>query len=298
MEEYQRTNEDNNVVEPFQRQATRGPVLVTLFILAAAGVVFEVYRYQQKNLMRQITAREADLKATIAQLHGQLQDATTKVNDLAAVQTAQANAAAATAQSDARAAAAAASAEATRLRQLQMAVSDQQKRLQATQADVAKTRSDLEGNLNSTRNELNGSIAKTHAELVALEKRGERDYFEFDAAKSKQFLRSGPLNLSVRKTDTKHGNVDLVLLVNDREISKKGVNLYEPVWIYETKDAQPMQVVINKIDKNWAHGYVSAPKYSRADLSAISAPAPPSTSTRSGTPAGAQSSEAAATPTR
>ena len=89
-----------------------------------------------------------------------------------------------------------------------------------------------------------------------------------------------------------------MLLVNDREISKKGVNLYEPVWIYETQDAQPVQVVINKIEKNWVHGYVSAPKYSRADVSAVSAPVVPPTSTRSGTPVAAQSSETAAAPTR
>jgi hypothetical protein len=284
MEEYRQTPENNSVVEPSQRQATPWPLLLALFILAAVVVVLGVYGYQQRSVTRQIAAHEADLNATIAQLHGQLQDATTKINDIAAVQSALATAAATTTQSDARAAAAqsqarAANSEAVmqsaRLRQLQSAISDQQMKLQATQAEIARTRSDLEGNLNSTRNELNGSIARTHEELVVLEKRGERNYFEFDAAKSKQFVHAGPLNLTLRKTDTKHANVDLVLLVNDQEISKKGVNLYEPVWIYETQDAQPVQVVVNKIEKNWAHGYVSAPKYSRADLSATSMPPAP-----------------------
>ena len=322
MEEDQRTYQKNNVAGLSRRQAALWLVVVTPFILAAAGVVLGVYSYPQRSMLRQIAAHEADLYAAIALLRGQLQDATTKINDVAAVQAVQATAAATTAQSDARAAAAAttsrseartaaaeASANAARLRQLQSAVSDQQRKLLATQADVARTRSDLEGNLKttrnelegnlkSTRNELSGSIARTHEELVALEKRGERDYFEFDAAKSKQFVHAGPLNLTLSKTDTKHANVDLMLLVNDREISKKGVNLYEPVWIYETQDAQPVQVVINKIEKNWVHGYVSAPKYSRADLSAVSAPAAPPTSTRSGTPVAAQSSEAAASPTR
>jgi hypothetical protein len=59
----------------------------------------------------------------------------------------------------------------------------------------------------------------------------------------------------------------LVVVVNDRQIDKKKVNLYEPVWIYESKDAQPVQVVVNKIDKNSVHGYISAPKYSSEDLS-------------------------------
>jgi hypothetical protein len=290
MDQYQQTNETKHQVGPSWRQAALSPVLAALFIFAAAGVVLGVYSsYDQKSMTRQISAHEADLNATIAQMHSQLQDAATKINDLAAVQSALAAATAASAQSDARAAVAQSQArtaaseanmQSARLRQLQSAISDQQMKLQATQAEIARTRSDLEGNLNSTRNELNGSIARTHEELVVLEKRGERNYFEFDAAKSKQFVHAGPLSLTLNKTDTKHANVDLMLLVNDQEISKKGVNLYEPVWIYETQDAQPVQVVINKIEKNWAHGYVSAPKYSRADLSAISAPAAPPTSAR------------------
>jgi DNA-binding NarL/FixJ family response regulator len=264
---------------PSRLQGSLWPVLVTVSILAVAGVVLGMCNYQQRSVIRQIAAHEADLSATIAQMHSQLRDVTTKINDIAAVQSKQATAADTIAQSDVRA-----SAEtrlrSARLRLLQSAVNDQQKNLQATQTEMAKTRSDLEGNLNSTRNELNGSIARTHEELVALEKRGERDYFEFDAAKSKQFERTGPLNLSLRRTDTRHSSVDLVLVVNDQEISKKGVTLYEPMWIYETQDAQPLQVVVNKIEKNWAQGYVSAPKYSRADLGAVSTPAAPTTSTR------------------
>jgi hypothetical protein len=306
MEEYQRSNEINNLAWRSWRLASLGPVQVTLFILAVAGIVLGVYSsYHQRSITRQVSAHAAALNATIAQLHSELLDATTKINDITAVQSALANAAAASSQSDARAASAAqsqaraaaadATMESARLRQLQSAVNDQQMKLQATQAEIARTRSDLEGNLSSTRNELTGSIARTHEELVALEKRGERDYFEFDAAKSKQFVHAGPVNLTLSKTDAKHANADLMLLVNDREISKKGVNLYEPVWIYETQDAQPVQVVINKIEKNWVHGYVSAPKYTRAELSANSASAAPPASTRSGTPVAAQS---AAAPTR
>lgn len=296
MEEYQRSNEINNLDGPSWRQTRLWPVLMTLFILAAAGIVLgALSSYHQRSMTRQVSAREADLNATIVQLRSQLQDDTTKINDLIAVQSALANAAATTSQSDVRAAAAAqsqaraaaseASMQSARLRQLQSAISDQQMKLQDTQAEIARTRSDLEGNLNSTRIELNGSIARTHEELVALEKRGERNYFEFDAAKSKQFVHAGPLNLTLSKADTKHANVDLMLLVNDQEISKKGVNLYEPVWIYETQDSQPVQVVINKIEKNWVHGYVSAPKYSRTELSANSASTAPPTSTPSGTSA-------------
>ena len=145
--------------------------------------------------------------------------------------------------------------------------------LKETQDQVAKNRVDLEGNLNSTRDELNGSIAKTHEELVALAKRGERSYFEFDLTKSKQFQRVGPLTLSLRKADTKHKSYDLEMVVDDNKLTKKKVNLYEPIWIHTENDSQPVQVVVNRVEKNLVHGYVSAPKYKPSELAASSADA-------------------------
>jgi hypothetical protein len=164
-----------------------------------------------------------------------------------------------------------------RLKQIQSQLEDQQKQLKDTQDQIAQTRSDLEGNLSSTRDELNGSIAKTHEELVALERRGERNYFEFDLTKAKQFQHAGPLMLSLRKTDVKHKNFDLAMIVDDNQLSKKHVNLYEPVWTHTGDDAQPVQVVVNKIDKNHVHGYVSEPKYRQsreAGVTPVSATTP------------------------
>ena len=160
------------------------------------------------------------------------------------------------------------SAENKRLKELQGRIEDQQKQLKETQDEVAKNRSDLEGNLSSTRDELNGSIAKTHEELVALAKRGERSFFEFDLTKSKQFQRVGPLTLSLRKSDTKHKSYDLDMVVDDNQLSKRKVNLYEPIWIHTENESQPVQVVVNRVEKNLVHGYVSAPKYKPSELAA------------------------------
>ncbi len=270
MEENREQRDERN-----EYRISRGTFWLTMFaflILAAAGVTLVYFNSQQRSTIGQLTSEEGNLNTTVAQLQGQLDNTTAKLNEISAQQAAAneaaANAAAANvAKNGARPAGAGISrAEANRLKQIQAGLDDQKKQLQATQDDVAKTRSVMEGNLSSTRDELNGSIAKTHDELVTLEKRGERSYFEFDAAKSKQFQRTGPLSVSLRRTDTKHGNIDLVVLVNDRQIDKKKINLYEPVWIYETKDSEPVQVVVNKIDKNSAHGYISAPKYSPEDL--------------------------------
>ncbi len=153
--------------------------------------------------------------------------------------------------------------------ELQAQLAEQEKKLKETQDEIAKNRSDLEGTINSTRDDLNGSIAKTHDELVVLEKRGERSYFEFDLSKQKQFQRVGPLTLSLRKADTKHKSYDVAMIVDDNELQKKKVNLYEPIWIHTENDSQPVQIIVNRIDKDTVHGYISAPKYKPSELSAI-----------------------------
>jgi hypothetical protein len=121
--------------------------------------------------------------------------------------------------------------------------------------------------------------------LDSCEQKGERSYFEFDLTKAKHFQGMGPVMLSLRKADLKHKNYDLAMVVDDNQLSKKHVNLYEPVWIDGT-DSQQVQVVVNKIEKDHVHGYVSTPKYSQ---SASLTPAPTHTDTTTTAPAVDQS---------
>jgi hypothetical protein len=159
-------------------------------------------------------------------------------------------------------------AEDKRWKEIQAQLAEHQKQIQANQDNLQKTRSELESSLSSTRDELNGSIAKNHDELVALEKKGERNFFEFDISRSKQFKNAGPLSISLRKANSKHEFCDLAMIVNDSEMSKKHVNLYEPVLFYPEGYTQPLELVINKINKSSVHGYVSAPKYQQPAQSA------------------------------
>jgi hypothetical protein len=64
-----------------------------------------------------------------------------------------------------------------------------------------------------------------HCRARALQKRGERSYFEFALAKSKQFQRVGPLSVSVRMVNLKHKYFDLILTVDDQKIEKTHVTL-------------------------------------------------------------------------
>jgi len=260
-------------------------MVVNRWLLAAAGVLLVVagvafgYGYQQQIMVGHLKAQESVANATINEMQGQLTTLTAKLNEMSAAQQAAAEAAAQKRAQAVRAGTVGSKTasgkrsipEGKQLKELRARLDEQQQQLKETQDAVARNRTDLEGNLNSTRDELNGSIAKTHEELVALAKRGERSYFEFDLMKSKQFQRVGPVTLSLRKADTKHKSYDLQMVVDDNQLSKKKVNLYEPIWIHTENESEPVQVVVNRVEKNLIHGYVSAPKYKPSELAAIGA---------------------------
>lgn len=105
-----------------------------------------------------------------------------------------------------------------------------------------------------------GLIAKNGGELEELKRRGERDYFEFDLKKSKQFTRVGTISLQLSKTDTKRQKYTVTVLANDRRIEKKDKTLLEPVQFYLQGTRHMMEMVVYEVDKNRVVGYLSAPK--------------------------------------
>ncbi len=279
MEEHMEENQEQQESQQIQNEGSwearpawinRGVLIGAVALLIVAGLAFG-YGYRQQIAVGHLTAQQSVANATIDQLQGQLNTVTAKLNDMAAAQQAAEQAAA---QKKTPAAGSAKHSSPTvdkRYKLLQAQLEDEQKQLKETQDLVAKNRTDLETSLSSTKDELNGSIAKTHEELVVLQKRGERNYFEFDLNKSKHFQRFGPITLSLRRTDAKHKNYDLMMVVDDNQLSKKRVNLYEPIWIHTESSGQPVQVVVNKINKNDVHGYISAPKYTESELAAAGA---------------------------
>jgi len=275
MEENLESNQNGHSKEALSLTANRWLLVAVVVLIVGAGLAFG-YGYRQQIMASHLAAQASVANATINEMQGQLNTLTAKLNEVTAAQQAAAEAQAKASSAHPNAAGAKAvagkrsAAENKRLKELQARIDEQQKQLKDTQDQVVKNRADLEGNLNSTRDELNGSIAKTHEELVALAKRGERSYFEFDLTKSKEFQRVGPLTLALRRTDTKHKNFNLDMIVDDNRLTKKNVNLYEPIWIHTENESQPVQIVVNKVEKNLVHGYVSAPKYKPSELAVSS----------------------------
>ncbi len=127
------------------------------------------------------------------------------------------------------------------------------------QTDVASALSQLQsvrGDLSST----NSVIARNHDELVQLEHRGDRNYYEFTLTKG-QKKPVGTVSLELRKTDLKKSKFTLNVYADDKTYEKKDRNVNEPLQFYSGKDPQLYEIVVNSISgKNQISGYLSTPK--------------------------------------
>ncbi|MFZ0272150.1 MAG: hypothetical protein WAL34_09915 [Acidobacteriaceae bacterium] len=254
-----------------EEMETTSPVLKIVAPILAAVAIGGVgigYAVHEHHVAQNLASQNQQVNAELSSTRSQLNDLTAKVNELTARAEVQAAATPAPAVA-VSAPAAAAPGHAGKPRASHVAdrrLSKMQKQLDAQGKEIEETRGDLA----STRTELTGSIAKTHDELVVLEKKGERSYFEFDLQKSKQFTHEGPIGVSLRKANLKHQYADLELMVEDRDLAQKHVNLDQPVMFYQPDTEQPIQIVINDITKDHIHGYVSAPKYRKSELASMS----------------------------
>jgi len=261
-----------------ERRGSAGIWTAVAFVVLA-GVALFAYAdaHHQQRTISQMTAQENDMNSTIGQLQNQLNDVNAKMSDMQSAQ----NAAAANAAAQAKASGTTHAKPDPRwgkvqgqLDAQQQQLKDEQSALSDQQNALTQTRTDLEGSITSNHDELAGTIAKNHDELVALEQKGERSYDEFDLSrgKSNRFYRVGPISLALRKADPKHEHYDLAMMVDDNQMQKKNVNLYEPILIGDAQDSQPVEIVVNKIDKDHIHGYVASAKYS-AQMKQTSTPA-------------------------
>jgi hypothetical protein len=265
------------------------PVIAGSCAVAVVGLgLWTVHR----SSLHAIEADRAQTASALHQANQQIQDLTSRLNTLAEQnRKAEAERAAAT-QPPQEATQRAASTPNRKPRparpvrnseqdKLKQQLSETRNELASTRSELSRAEQDLDGKIASTRNDLastrddlNGSIARNHDEVVALQRRGEQNVYEFKLAKSKQAQRVGPLGLTLRSTSTKHNTYDLTLLVDDNSIAKKHLSLLEPVWVTVIDRPQPVQLVVNRISKDGIEGYVSEPRYKKSELAANSGTPP------------------------
>jgi cell division protein FtsB len=148
--------------------------------------------------------------------------------------------------------------------------------LSGTKSDVAATKADLEATktkLQSTVGDLgvqSGLIARNHDEVEELKRLGERDIFEFNLDKTTQHV--GPIQVLLRKVDTKHYRYTLNVVADDKSIEKKDKTVGEPVQFYVRGARAPYEIVVFEVSKDHAKGYLSTPKSANAPAPAKPAP--------------------------
>ena len=112
-------------------------------------------------------------------------------------------------------------------------------------------------------------------EVEELKRMGERDIFEFTIAKSSRAPdRVGPIQVQLRKVDTKHFKYTLNVVADDKSIEKKDKTVGEPIQFYVHGARAPYEIVVFDLTKDTVKGYLSTPKSGSA--------APPSSSTSPG----------------
>ncbi len=131
--------------------------------------------------------------------------------------------------------------------------------LTKTQSDLAKALSQLQ----SMRGDLNNQstlIARNHSQLVLLEQRGDRNYYEFTLEKGRR-KPVGTVSLELRSANPKNSAFTLYIFADDRRYEKKNRNVDEPLQFYSGKTPELFEVVVNSIEsKKEISGYLSVPK--------------------------------------
>lgn len=136
----------------------------------------------------------------------------------------------------------------------------------SVKSEVSNNKTELDktiADLKSTRGDLgvqSGLIATNGKELAALKALGERNYFEFNLAKTKQPQRVGDIMLQLKKADTKRYRYTVEVTADDKKIEKKDKNVNEPVQFYTSKARQPYELVVNEVKKDQIVGYLATPK--------------------------------------
>ena len=129
--------------------------------------------------------------------------------------------------------------------------------------DVSGVKSDLDATKNSiqmARSEMGTLIARNHDEIDQLRRMGTRDYFEFTVSRKGGAQKVGDVRVELKSTNAKRNQFTINVLADDKTFEKKNRSVNEPIFFYTGGSHSALELVINKVGKNTASGYLSAPK--------------------------------------
>jgi hypothetical protein len=139
--------------------------------------------------------------------------------------------------------------------------------------DVTGVRSDLDdtkNNLQMARSEMGTLIARNHDEIDQLRRMGQRDYYEFTVTRKGGAQRVGGIQVELKDTNTKKNQFSINVLADDQSFEKKNRSVNEPILFYANGSREKLELVVNKVTKTTATGYLSAPKPAGATAASTS----------------------------
>jgi len=129
--------------------------------------------------------------------------------------------------------------------------------------DVTGVKTDLDATKTSiqmARSEMGTLIARNHDEIDQLRRMGQRDYYEFTVTRKAGAQKVGTIQVQLRDTNTKKNQFTINVLADDQSFEKKNRSVNEPIFFYTGGTRQAVELVINKVSKTTATGYLSVPK--------------------------------------
>jgi len=129
--------------------------------------------------------------------------------------------------------------------------------------DVTGVKGDLDATKNSiqmARSEMGTLIARNHDEIDQLRRMGQRDYFEFTVTRKGGSQKVGAIQVQLKDTNTKKNQFTMNVLADDKSFEKKNRSVNEPIFFYTGGTRAALELVVNKVTKTTASGYLSIPK--------------------------------------
>jgi len=139
--------------------------------------------------------------------------------------------------------------------------------------DVTGVKSDLDATKNSiqmARSEMGTLIARNHDEIDQLRRMGTRDYFEFTVSRKGGAQKVGDVRVELKSTNAKKNQFTINVLADDKTFEKKNRSVNEPIFFYTGGSHAALELVINKVSKTTASGYLSVPKSAGTTAAAAS----------------------------
>ncbi|HTT32587.1 MAG TPA: hypothetical protein VMH48_03210 [Methylomirabilota bacterium] len=129
--------------------------------------------------------------------------------------------------------------------------------------DVNGVKGDLDAtknNLQMARSEMGTLIARNHDEIDELRRMGQRDYFEFTVQRKGGATKVGSIQIELKDTNTKKNQYTINVFADDNSFEKKNRSVNEPIFFYTGGSRAALELVVNKVTKTTAAGYLSIPK--------------------------------------